>query len=111
MSKPAYERVGRLADGWFPQGLPGPRIDEARAIVKAAAIGAGRDPSTIGMEGRANWSADGGGKLVEHVGRWRDAGATHLSVNTMGAGLGGVGGHLAALAVAAENPGLTGRSV
>jgi probable F420-dependent oxidoreductase len=108
MSKPAYERVGRLADGWFPQGPPGPRLEEARAIIEAAAIEAGRDPSTIGIEGRANWSDDDGGKLVEHVGRWRDAGATHLSVNTMGAGLGGVAGHLGALAVAAKKLGLTG---
>ena len=28
---------------------------------------------------------------------WRAAGATHLSVNTMGAGLSGVDGHLAVL--------------
>ncbi len=101
-STPAYERVGRLADGWFPQVPPGPRLEEARAIVDAAAAQAGRDPSTLGMEGRVSWGADGGAKLAEQAGRWRVAGATHLSINTMGAGLGGVGGHLAALAVAAE---------
>jgi probable F420-dependent oxidoreductase len=101
-SKPAYERVGRLADGWFPQVPPGPRLQEARAIVDAAAAEAGRDPSTLGIEGRVSWRDHGGGKLVEQAGRWRAAGATHLSVNTMGAGLGGVGGHLAALAEAAE---------
>jgi len=36
-------------------------------------------------------------------GRWRDAGATHLSVDTMGAGLPGLDGHLDALAKAAES--------
>jgi len=30
--------------------------------------------------------------------RWRVAGASHLSINTMGAGLGAAGGHLAVLA-------------
>jgi hypothetical protein len=36
---------------------------------------------------------------------WAAAGATHVSINTMGAGLGGVDGHLAALAaVAADLP-------
>jgi hypothetical protein len=34
--------------------------------------------------------------------QWQDAGATHLSVNTMGAGLKTVDDHLAALATAAE---------
>ena len=98
----AYRRIGRLGDGWFPMAPPGPRLDEAKAMVDAAAIEAGRDPSTLGMEGRANWTAAGGvDTIVDHVGRWRNAGATHLSVNTMGAQLGSVDDHLAALASAA----------
>ena len=55
-SAPAYRRVGRLADGWFPQVPPGPKLDEARAIVAEAAVEAGRDPATLGMEGRVSWS-------------------------------------------------------
>ncbi len=101
MSRRAYERAGRLADGWFPQVPPGPQLDEARAIVAGTAREAGRDPSTLGMEGRVSWRTGGTAKLVEEVGRWRDAGATHVSINTMGAGLGAVDGHLAALAEAA----------
>ena len=98
----AYRRAGRLGDGWFPMAPPGPRLDEAKAMVDAAATEAGRDPSTLGMEGRANWTAAGGvDMIVDHVGRWRAAGATHLSVNTMGAQLGSVDDHLAALASAA----------
>jgi probable F420-dependent oxidoreductase len=94
----AYERVGRLADGWFPQVPPGPKLDEALTIVAAAAQGAGRDPSTIGIEGRVSWRPAGTAEVVEHAGRWRGAGATHLSVNTMGAGLSTVDDHLTALA-------------
>jgi probable F420-dependent oxidoreductase len=93
-SAPAYRRVGRLADGWFPQVPPGPRLDEALAIVDTAATEAGRDPATIGMEGRVSWTDAGVEKLLDQVGRWRDAGATHLSINTMNAGLGPVDGHL-----------------
>ena len=104
-SPPAYRRIGRLADGWFPQVPPGPRLDEARAIVAEAAIEAGRDPATLGMEGRVSWSDDGVAKLVDHIGRWRDAGATHVSINTMNAGLGHVERHLEVLAdVAAALP-------
>jgi len=36
-------------------------------------------------------------KLVGHVEKWRAAGASHVSINTMGAGLVGVDGHLEAL--------------
>ena len=97
----AYERAGRLADGWFPQVPPGPKLEHARGLVSEAAAKAGRDPSTLGMEGRVSWGEEGTAKLVQHVGRWRDAGATHVSINTMGAGLGSVDGHLAALSEAA----------
>jgi probable F420-dependent oxidoreductase len=100
-SAPAYRRVGRLADGWFPQVAPGPRLDEATAIVADAALAAGRDPAALGMEGRVSWSDAGLGKLIDQAGRWRDAGATHLSVNTMNAGLGAVGGNLDVLAAVA----------
>lgn len=98
----ALRRVGRLADGWFPQVPPGPNLDDARAIVRQAALEAGRDPDALGMEGRISWGEGDLDKLVRHAGRWRDAGATHLSVNTMAAGLASVDDHLAALASAAE---------
>ncbi|MHB1595301.1 MAG: LLM class F420-dependent oxidoreductase [Streptosporangiaceae bacterium] len=101
-SKPAYRRAGRLADGWFPQMAPGPELDDARAAVAAAARQAGRDPAAIGMEGRVRWAGDGTPALADQVERWRAAGASHVSVNTMGAGLGGVDGHLAALTRVAQ---------
>jgi probable F420-dependent oxidoreductase len=101
---PAYVRVGQIADGWFPQVPPGARLEEARQVIATAAEEAGRDPATIRMEGRVSWG--GADKLVDHVGRWRAAGASHVSINTMGAGLGSVDGHLKALADAAEALGL-----
>jgi probable F420-dependent oxidoreductase len=95
-SPAAYRRAGRLGDGWFPQVRPGPDLDAARAVVEQAAVDAGRDPAAIGMEGRVSWTGDTD-KLVDHVGRWRKAGASHLSVNTMNTGLATVDQHLAAL--------------
>ena len=103
-SPPAYRRMGRLADGWFPQVPPGPRLDEARSIIEQAAVEAGRDPGSLGLEGRVSWTAGGGlDKLVDHVGRWRATRATHLSVNTIGAGFGSVDEHIAALASVAAS--------
>jgi probable F420-dependent oxidoreductase len=100
-SERAYRRVGRLADGWFPQVPPGPKLDQARRVVEQAAAEAGRDPAGLGMEGRVSWRDDPG-KLAEHAATWREAGASHLSVNTMGAGLRTVDDHLAVLETAAE---------
>ncbi len=104
----AYRRTGRLADGWFPQVPPGPRLDEARSVVEAAAIEAGRDPAELGMEGRVSWGERGAERVAERVAGWRQAGASHVSVNTMGAGLATVDDHLAALADVAGALGLAG---
>jgi hypothetical protein len=49
------------------------------------------------MEGRVSYTDAGIPKLLDQLERWRNAGATHLSINTMGAGLGAVDGHLSVL--------------
>lgn len=100
-SERGYERAGRIADGWFPMKRPGPELDAAQGIVRDAATAAGRDPSAIGMEGRVNWAGDADRAGAE-LAAWADAGATHLSVNTMGAGLRTVDDHLAVLAEVAK---------
>lgn len=92
----AYERAGRLGDGWFPMTAPGPGLDHALAQVNRAAEAAGRDPRTIGMEGRVSWTDDQD-QLAADIAAWKAAGASHLSVNTMNAGFAHVDDHLAAL--------------
>ncbi|HUY21404.1 MAG TPA: LLM class F420-dependent oxidoreductase [Acidimicrobiales bacterium] len=108
-SPPAYRRAGRLGDGWMPLVPPGPKLDEAKEILEQAARAAGRDPAALGMEGRVNWGDGGVARALDHLGRWRAAGATHLSVNTMGAGLASVDEHVRVLAEVSEAFGL-GRS-
>ena len=85
---------------------PGPKLDEAKAIVDDAAREAGRDPSAIGMEGRVTLAA----RPRPDLGRDRrlgELGATHLSVNTMDAGLRTVDDHLAVLESVAVGAGLS----
>jgi probable F420-dependent oxidoreductase len=96
-SAPAYRRAGRLADGWIPEMPPGPELDDARALVARAATGAGRDPAAIGLHGRLPWTGDVD-ELRYGAQRWRAAGATHLSVNTLASGLPSTAAHLEALA-------------
>ena len=102
MSIPALRRAGQLADGWFPQVVPGPRLDGALAVVEGAALDAGRDPATIGMEGRVSAGSRDLVDLMQQAESWRNARASHLSLDTMGSGLGGVDDHIAALTEAAE---------
>jgi probable F420-dependent oxidoreductase len=101
LSERAYRRIGRLADGWFPMVPPGPALDEARAVVAASATEAGRDAAALGMEGQVPWRDDLD-KAAALAVEWERAGATHLAVNTMGAGHADVDAHLAALADAAQ---------
>lgn len=100
-SPPALRRAGRLADGWFPQVRPGPQLEQALALVREGAEAAGRDPASIGMEGRVGLSR-GVDAAAEQVEAWRAAGATHVSVNTMRLGTAGIDRHVAALAAVAE---------
>lgn len=100
-SAPGYRRAGQIADGWFPMVAPGPELDEALAIVSQAAADAGRDPAAVGMEGRVSWKGDDDA-VVQEIAAWADAGASHLSINTMNAGLGTVDEHLAVLTRVAE---------
>jgi alkanesulfonate monooxygenase SsuD/methylene tetrahydromethanopterin reductase-like flavin-dependent oxidoreductase (luciferase family) len=79
---------------------PGPELDAARGVVDQAASDAGRDP--LGMEGRVSFRGDVDA-VIDGVAAWADAGATHLSINTMGAGLATVDDHLAVLSDIAAN--------
>ena len=98
----ALARAGRLADGWFPQVQPGPKLEHAIAVVHGAAVEAGRDPAEIGMEGRVSLSDVGIDGVPARVQAWREAGASHVAIGTMGAGLATVDDHLAALTTVAE---------
>jgi probable F420-dependent oxidoreductase len=90
-------RVGRLGDGWLPQRDPD---DVARAMVERVreyARDAGRMPDEIGLEPRLTLAGVPEGERADFVAGWRDLGATHLCVNTMGLGLRTVDDHIAAL--------------
>ena len=84
------ERIGRLADGWFPRSQDGEAPTEGvRADLEGigrAARAAGRDPAEIGMEPRIRPDRiprDHWGGVIR---AWREAGASHLSIITMDGG-------------------------
>lgn len=105
-SEPAYRRIGRLADGWFPMVTPGEQLEKAVATIEASAAAAGRDSSAIGMEGRVTWQPNNPDRFRRQVDHWRQAGATHLGIDTMRLGFDSADEHLTALEAAARVLGL-----
>ena len=82
MADAVIDRVGRLADGWFPQVRDPADLVEGIARVRASAEAAGRDPSAIGFEGAVT-VRDGLDAAVERAQLLQANGATHIGVNTM----------------------------
>ncbi len=96
-AEPVIKRIARLGDGWMPLFPPD---DKCRALIDkmgSYAREAGRDPRSISVEGRvaiANRSPD---DWVKDISAWKRLGATHISVNTMKAGLSSPAAHIDAI--------------
>ena len=90
-------RTGRLGDGWMPQRGPDETARTSVATIRRAAVEAGRDPEAIGLEPRLTLASTPSEEHRAFVDGWRELGATHLSVNTMGMGFSTVDEHLGAL--------------
>ena len=86
-AEPVLKRIARLGDGWLPLCQPD---DKGRALIekmRAFAREAGRDPNSIGIEGRVNIGQRPPEEWVKEFLAWKKLGTTHVSVNTMKAGL------------------------
>ncbi|HEX9684207.1 MAG TPA: TIGR03619 family F420-dependent LLM class oxidoreductase [Acidimicrobiales bacterium] len=100
-SPAAIRRVGRLGDGWLPQGTPLADIPAALEIIVAEAETAGRgdEPLDIGANGPLVHVGDPPGhiegdrrfitgdpeRVAAALGRWTDAGVDHVQVAFRGA--------------------------
>jgi probable F420-dependent oxidoreductase len=81
------KRAARIGDGWFPMGI----LDDAQRaklrLLHETALEAGRDPASIGIDARIDTFRSGEENWEQNVAAWKDAGATHLSINSMNLGL------------------------
>ena len=91
------KRVGRLADGWFPISRPHDETRQRLERMRGYAREAGRDPADIGVESRIDVSNATPDEWESIVATWRELGATHISVNTMGAGYDSLDQHIDAI--------------
>lgn len=86
-SEAAIDRAARIGDGMFP--LFSPSTDGGKAAIEhlwASVERHGRDRSSFGLEGQVEIGA-GPERWARHIEGWRSAGATHVCVRTMNAGL------------------------
>ncbi len=90
-------RIGKLGDGWFPQFQPDSEGQARIAEMREHAKKAGRNPEDIGIEGRVSISQGNPSDWAKQAAAWDEIGATHLSVNTMRAGLKGPDQHIEAI--------------
>ncbi len=90
-------RLARLGDGWFPLLTPDDNCRELIAKVRAYAQEAGRDPACIGIEGRVPFAQGNPDFWVKQMDTWKEIGASHISFNTMKAGLATPQAHIDAI--------------
>lgn len=90
-------RVARIGDGWMPQRAPDDKARDLLARLRDEIGIAGRNVEDVGIEARLTLAKVEQPGWARFVADWQALGATHLSVNTMGAGLATPDDHLAAL--------------
>lgn len=102
-AEPAIKRAAEIADGYFPQrplegGWPA-TFEKVRGWRRAA----GRETEPFGIDARVNTASGGPDGWRKQADDWRAlGGVTHLTVNTMNAGLRGPDEHIARLREAAR---------
>ena len=90
-------RLARIGDGWFPlfemndegKGL----IDKLHRYIEEA----GRHSSEVGIETFINVSDKTSEQYKKEIADWKNVGATHISVNTMGANFTSLADHIEAV--------------
>ena len=90
-------RMGRFADGWMLTGRPTEEVRTRFARVKEHAQAAGRDPSSIGLEGAIAYGDGTPDAWHADLKAWKELGATHITLQTRGAGFTDPAQHEAAL--------------
>ena len=90
-------RTARVADGWFPLGPLNDSMQEKIDLLRKYTLEAGRSLEAVGIEARVNASDGGPDDWQRATEAWRQMGATHISLNTMGAGFKSLDEHIDAL--------------
>jgi probable F420-dependent oxidoreductase len=93
----AIERVCRLMDGFFPRMPLDDKAEARMARVFGYLDQHGRNRATFGIDATVYCSGRDVDRWMRDAERWKDLGATHISVQTIGQGYSGWDQHLDAL--------------
>jgi len=96
-------RVAQLGDGWMPGYRTAKDAQPSLDRIKLYLDENGRDHSNVGLEARLIYGDGEPSLWIKSVSEWQAAGATHLSINTMGAGFITPSDHLAAIKYFAQS--------
>ena len=96
-SDPTVRRIVSIGDGWILTGRPDDRAKGLVENLHAYAQEAGRDISTIGLEGWVSASIGSPDDWAKEAAAWKALGATHVSLNTMRADLADPAAHVEAI--------------
>ena len=81
------ERIGRIGDGWIPGGQSADETRPQVETIRAAAVGAGRDPNEIVLMPRVMApSKSSPEQWLAFADGWNGLGAQYIVLNTMGCG-------------------------
>jgi len=95
-------RIAELGDGWMPNKRRAADIAAELERLDGYLREHGRSRNDIELEPRLSWAAGDLSDLLRWKEEWQDAGATHLSLNTMGAGFTSPQQHIEAISQFAE---------
>lgn len=90
-------RVARMGDGWLPGHRTAAAAEEDLAKLDNYLAENGRSRQDIGLEPRLHYKDNNLDSWAKSMTEWEDVGATHISLNTMGAGLTTPEQHIAAI--------------
>ena len=79
-------RVAQVGDGWLPNYRTAAKAQASLDKLRGYMETYGRSASEVGIEPRINYGAGKAADWQQTVADWQAAGATHISLNTMGVG-------------------------
>jgi probable F420-dependent oxidoreductase len=99
MEDVAIRRAGRIGDGWLmsPRTKPDDVMRAKIEVFRDAAIGAGRDPVTLGIDATVFAEDRGPNEWLSEAQAWRDMGATSVTFRTSESGFTHIDQHLSAM--------------
>jgi probable F420-dependent oxidoreductase len=96
-AEPVLRRVARIGDGWMPNYRSPAEAAAPLELLDRFLAEAGRDRTSVGLEGRLPYGEGDPAAWEQLIQGWQELGATHITINTMGAGFNTPTAHLAAI--------------